>query len=67
MKQRGFGGSGISVPPLGMGCWAIGGPFWAGDQPLGWGQVDDGESVLAVRQAHAPECSPSWNGRAGPA
>ncbi len=51
MRQRGFGGSGISVPPLGMGCWAIGGPFWAGEQPLGWGQVDDDESVRAVRQA----------------
>ena len=24
-----------------MGCWAIGGPFWDGQTPLGWGEVDD--------------------------
>jgi len=51
MDERGFGHSGIAVPPLGMGCWAIGGPFWAGAQPLGWGQVDDDESTRAVQQA----------------
>ena len=36
------------VSPLGMGCWAIGGPFWEGDKPLGWGQVDDKESIKAI-------------------
>ncbi len=51
MDERGFGSSGIAVPPLGMGCWAIGGPFWAGAQPLGWGQVDDDESRKAIKQA----------------
>ena len=34
-----------------MGCWAIGGPFWAGDQPFGWGDVDDAESERAIRRA----------------
>jgi aryl-alcohol dehydrogenase-like predicted oxidoreductase len=34
-----------------MGCWAIGGPFWAGTQPLGWGEVDDKESVAAIHRA----------------
>ena len=34
---------------LGLGCWAIGGPFWAGEQPLGWGEVDDAESRRALR------------------
>src|ERR1700756_4600567 len=29
------------TPAIGMGCWAIGGPFWFGSQPLGWGEVDD--------------------------
>ena len=38
-------------PRLGMGCWAIGGPFWAGDAPLGWGEVDDGESIRAIHAA----------------
>ncbi|MGA4900016.1 aldo/keto reductase [Streptomyces griseoincarnatus] len=42
---------GTEVPPLGMGCWAIGGPFWAGDTPLGWGEVDDGTSIAALRRA----------------
>ena len=36
---------------LGMGCWAIGGPFSAGSQPLGWGRVDDDESIRTVRRA----------------
>ncbi|MFI5678206.1 aldo/keto reductase [Streptomyces cellulosae] len=40
-----------AIPPLGMGCWAIGGPFWAGDTPAGWGEVDDAESTRAVQRA----------------
>ena len=39
------------IPRLGMGCWAIGGPFYAGDVPLGWGEVDDNESIAAVHRA----------------
>lgn len=34
-----------------MGCWAIGGPFWHDDTPLGWGQVDDGDSTKAIQLA----------------
>ncbi len=42
----------VEVSALGFGCWAIGGPF-ADDQgkPLGWGEVDDDESIRAVRRA----------------
>ena len=29
---------------MGMGCWAIGGPFWNNGQPVGWGQVKDEDS-----------------------
>jgi aryl-alcohol dehydrogenase-like predicted oxidoreductase len=36
---------------MGMGCWAIGGPFWEGDQPDGWGVVDDAESLRAIDRA----------------
>ena len=36
------------VPRIGMGCWAIGGPFYDGDVPLGWGDVDDNESIRAL-------------------
>ncbi|GAA4685979.1 aldo/keto reductase [Phytohabitans rumicis] len=46
-----LGHSGIEVSALGIGCWAIGGPFWAGEQPLGWGRVDDEESIRALRRA----------------
>jgi aryl-alcohol dehydrogenase-like predicted oxidoreductase len=34
-----------------MGCWAIGGPFWDGETPLGWGEVDDEESIRAIHAA----------------
>jgi aryl-alcohol dehydrogenase-like predicted oxidoreductase len=34
-----------------MGCWAIGGPFWSGDTPHGWGKVDDDESIRAIHAA----------------
>lgn len=40
------------VSALGFGCWAIGGPFSDTDgKPLGWGEVDDDESVAAIHAA----------------
>ena len=52
--DRGFtrtlGRSGLQVSALGLGCWAVGGPFW--DQ--GWvayGDVDDAQSVAAIHKA----------------
>jgi aryl-alcohol dehydrogenase-like predicted oxidoreductase len=42
--------NGMDVPRVGLGCWAIGGPFAAGDQPLAWGQVDDAESIRAIHR-----------------
>ncbi len=49
---RTLGRSGIEVSALGFGCWAIGGEWQAADGlPLGWGKVDDEESVRAVRHA----------------
>jgi aryl-alcohol dehydrogenase-like predicted oxidoreductase len=40
------------VSALGFGCWAVGGPFSdTGGKPLGWGEVDDDESVAAIRRA----------------
>lgn len=51
--QRILGKSGIQASAVGMGCWAIGGPFdWA--QPgqaawaAGWGKIDDAESISAI-------------------
>lgn len=43
--------NGHTIPRLGMGCWAIGGKFWTGEQALGWGDVDDTESMAAIRRA----------------
>jgi aryl-alcohol dehydrogenase-like predicted oxidoreductase len=51
MMRRTLGRSGIEVSGIGMGCWAIGGPFYRDGQPCGWGEVDDEESVRAVHRA----------------
>jgi len=50
MTSRTLGKSGITVSPMGLGCWAIGGPFWSGATPLGWGEVDDKESIAAIHR-----------------
>lgn len=39
------------IAPLGMGCWPIGGPFFRGDQPLGYANAEDGESLRAIHAA----------------
>jgi aryl-alcohol dehydrogenase-like predicted oxidoreductase len=40
-----------AVSALGFGCWAIGGPFSDLEgRPLGWGEVDDDESIAAIRR-----------------
>ncbi|MFI8874515.1 aldo/keto reductase [Streptomyces sp. NPDC055243] len=50
--RRTLGRSGIEVSALGLGCWAIGGEWsMPGGEPLGWGAVDDEESVRAIRRA----------------
>ena len=56
MLTRKLGKSGIEVSALGMGCWAIGGPWtWhnPGEDPwpAGWGQIDDQESIRAIHAA----------------
>ncbi len=38
-------------PTLGLGCWAIGGPFSANGNPVGWGEVDDKTSTAAIHAA----------------
>jgi aryl-alcohol dehydrogenase-like predicted oxidoreductase len=53
ITSRTIGRSGISVSPMGLGCWAIGGPWqWLGN-PGGWGEVDDAESQRAIHAALA--------------
>ncbi|MBN2584201.1 MAG: aldo/keto reductase [Planctomycetes bacterium] len=51
MLKRTLGRSGIEISAMGLGCWAIGGPFWRGDRGVGWSVVDDQESARAIRRA----------------
>jgi aryl-alcohol dehydrogenase-like predicted oxidoreductase len=49
---RPLGKSGIQVSAMGMGCWAIGGPFTTEKGvPVGWSDVDDNQSIRAVHRA----------------
>lgn len=48
---RRLGSRGPEVSALGVGCWAIGGPWRISDQDAGWGAVDDAESERALRAA----------------
>lgn len=44
--MRTLGSSGPELSTVGFGSWAVGGPW-----KFGWGPVDDGESVAAIRYA----------------
>ena len=46
MKTRKLGNSDLSLTPLGIGAWAIGGPGYA----FGWGDQDDHESIAAIHR-----------------
>lgn len=49
--MRTLGRSNIEVSAMGLGCWAIGGPFWRNGEPVGWGSVNDNESIRAIHFA----------------
>jgi aryl-alcohol dehydrogenase-like predicted oxidoreductase len=56
MFKRRLGRSGLEVSAMGLGCWAIGGPWdWleadGSTGPVGWGKVDDAESIRAIHYA----------------
>ena len=53
---RTLGRSEIEVSAMGLGGWAIGGPFNrltddGGQTPMGWGEIDDDESIRAIHAA----------------
>lgn len=50
-KKRILGRSGIKVSAIGLGCWAIGGPFTLDGRPDGYGDVDDAQSTRAIELA----------------
>ncbi|MEO1140289.1 MAG: aldo/keto reductase [Pseudomonadota bacterium] len=41
------------MSPLGMGCWPIGGAMFSGDEPLGYTNVNDDQSIRAIHAALA--------------
>ena len=49
--RRILGKSEIESSAVGMGCWAIGGPWTFKGEAAGWGQIDDKESIDAVHLA----------------
>ncbi|MEK6222964.1 MAG: aldo/keto reductase, partial [Chloroflexota bacterium] len=56
INERILGRSGIKVSAMGLGCWAVGGPWnWQqpGEEgwPAGWGYTDDAESIKAIETA----------------
>lgn len=57
-RTRRLGRSGLVTGPLGVGTWAIGGPFFSGGgcryptgAPLGYGKTDDRVSIQTLRRA----------------
>ena len=49
---RQLGKSGIEVSAVGMGCWAIGGPFTTSKGvSAGWSEVDDDQSIRGIQRA----------------
>jgi aryl-alcohol dehydrogenase-like predicted oxidoreductase len=47
MQTKQLGNSDLTITPLGIGAWAMGGGGWA----FGWGPQDDQESIAAIRAA----------------
>jgi aryl-alcohol dehydrogenase-like predicted oxidoreductase len=47
MQTKQLGNSDLSLTPLGIGAWAMGGNGWA----FGWGAQDDTDSIAAIREA----------------
>jgi aryl-alcohol dehydrogenase-like predicted oxidoreductase len=46
-----MGRSGIEVSAMGVGLWAVGGPWDFMGTAAGWGEVDDAESIRAIHAA----------------
>ena len=55
--KRTLGRSGVEVSAIGLGCWAIGGPHARNGNPVGWGAVNDTESMAALKRGYDLGCT----------
>lgn len=51
IDTRRLGRSNLEVSPLGLGCWAIGGPTQYQGRHFGWGEIDEDEAIRAIHVA----------------
>jgi aryl-alcohol dehydrogenase-like predicted oxidoreductase len=51
MNPRKLGRSNLDVSPLGLGCWAIGGPTEYQGRHFGWGEINEDEAIRAIHAA----------------
>ena len=51
IPTRPLGRSGLTVSALGVGTWALGGPYTFEGRDAGWGEVDDAVSIRALHTA----------------
>ena len=50
-ETRSLGAGGRRLSAVGVGTWALGGPFNFNGRDAGWGEVDDAESIRALHMA----------------
>ena len=51
MNYRKFGTTDLLISEMGFGAWALGGPAIVGNIPIGWGPVNDQDSIGAIHTA----------------
>lgn len=52
LPMRRLGRTNVTVPAIGVGCWAIGGPDFNLGMPMGWSTADDQASEAGLHKAY---------------